>query len=57
MLDGNKRLGAHAMLVFLELNGYKLKYTQYELIEIILGVASSEKSDDDILQWIIEHQI
>ena len=28
MLDGNKRLGAHVMLVFLALNGYELSYSQ-----------------------------
>ena len=27
MIDENKRLGAHVMLVFLELNGYGLSYT------------------------------
>lgn len=27
-VDGNKRIGAHAMLVFLELNGFDLKYSQ-----------------------------
>ena len=36
MLDGNKRIGVHAMLVFLALNGYELVYTQAELIDIIL---------------------
>ena len=35
MLDGNKRLGAHTMLVFLALNGYELSYSQKELIEVI----------------------
>ncbi len=25
MIDGNKRIGAHAMLVFLAVNGYELK--------------------------------
>ncbi len=28
MLDGNKRLGTHVMLVFLALNGYGLSYSQ-----------------------------
>lgn len=28
MIDGNKRIGAHAMLVLLKLNGIDLKYTQ-----------------------------
>lgn len=30
MLDGNKRLGTHVMLVFLALNGYELYYSQKE---------------------------
>ena len=29
-VDGNKRIGTHAMLVFLALNGYELVYTQAE---------------------------
>ncbi|MBS6954584.1 MAG: type II toxin-antitoxin system death-on-curing family toxin [Enterocloster asparagiformis] len=57
MMDGNKRLGAHTMLVFLELNGCHLKYSQDELIEIILGVACGENVADDLLHWIIDHQI
>jgi len=28
MVDGNKRIGAHAMLVLLALNGVELSYTQ-----------------------------
>lgn len=57
MIDGNKRLGAHVMLIFLELNGCRLQYSQEELIDIMLGVASSEKSAEELLIWIIEHQI
>lgn len=30
-IDGNKRIGAYAMLVFLALNGIELDYTQEEL--------------------------
>ena len=40
MIDGNKRIGTHAMLVFLALNGIELKYTQKELYETILDVAA-----------------
>jgi len=43
MLDGNKRIGAHTMLVFLEVNGYKLNYTQKELSDLILDVADGKK--------------
>ena len=38
--DGNKRIGAHVMLVFLAINGIELDYTQEELIDIILQIAS-----------------
>ncbi len=54
-VDGNKRIGIHVMLIFLELNGIKLQYSQNELIELGLGVASSNLSSDDILKWLIEH--
>lgn len=56
MVDGNKRLGAHVMLVFLALNGYELSYSQRELIDIILALAAGQIGFEDILKWIIEHQ-
>lgn len=56
MIDGNKRLGTHVMLVFLALNGYELEYSQKELSDTILEVASGEMSAEDLLQWIIRHQ-
>ena len=56
-VDGNKRIGAHAMLVFLALNGVELSYTQRELADIILQVASGEKSYDELLAWILTHQL
>ena len=56
MLDGNKRLGAHVMLVFLALNGYELSYGQKELSDVILALASGDIGEKEILQWIIEHQ-
>lgn len=56
MLDGNKRLGAHVMLVFLALNGYELSYDQKELSDIILALASGDIGEKEILQWILQHQ-
>ena len=55
-VDGNKRIGAHAMLVFLAVNGVELTYTQAELSDIILQVAASEKEYPDLLDWLIRHQ-
>ena len=57
MIDGNKRIGAHSMLVFLAVNGYELKYTQKELVDLILDVADGKKEYEDILSWILEHQV
>lgn len=54
-IDGNKRIGAHTMLVFLMLNGYSFSYTQKELTEIILSVATGEKDCNDLLLWLRLH--
>lgn len=56
MLDGNKRLGIHVMLVFLALNGYELVYSQKELSDTILALASGRISAEYLLQWITGHQ-
>lgn len=55
-VDGNKRIGIHAMLVFLALNGIELFYTQEELISLGLSLASGELTDSDVLQWIMKHE-
>ena len=34
MIDGNKRLGAYIMLVFLALNEYELSYNQRQLSDV-----------------------
>ena len=57
MVDGNKRIGAHAMLVLLAVNGIELQYTQRELFEMILSVASGQNGYEDMLSWILSHQL
>lgn len=57
MIDGNKRIGAHAMLVFLALNGIELSYTQMDLYETILDVASGRLDFESLLEWVLDHQI
>lgn len=56
MVDGNKRLGTHVMLVFLALNGCELSYTQEELSGIILDLAAGKTGAEDILAWILAHR-
>lgn len=54
MLDGNKRIGIHAMLVFFALNGIKLSYTQKELYEMVFAVADGSFEYEDVLEWVEE---
>ncbi len=54
-VDGNKRIGAHAMLVFFVLNGVELTYTQDELSDVFLNIASGEYKYEDLLSWAREH--
>ena len=56
-VDGNKRIGAHAMLVFLALNGVELQYSQTELSGVIIQLAAGEIQSSDLLSWIITHQV
>lgn len=56
-VDGNKRIGAHAMLVFLVLNGVELQHSQEELSDIILQATAGEIGTEDLLNWILLHQI
>lgn len=55
-VDGNKRIGMLAMLMTLALNEVVLQYTQTELIELGLGVASGLIKYDGILNWIEQHK-
>ena len=54
-IDGNKRIGTHAMLVFLNLNSITLSYEDDELISTILSVASGEIDADSLLKYIQQH--
>ena len=55
-VDGNKRIGVHLMLLFLKLNNIEVNYSQQELIDFGLDIASGEMSKNDIKGWIIEHR-
>ena len=55
-IDGNKRIGTHVMLVFLQLNGISLKYTDKELIQLILDIASGLSDCDILTEWLRNHR-
>ena len=54
-VDGNKRIGVHTMLVFLELNGVEIDCTQDELVEIGLSLASGKMSAEMLFEWLGNH--
>ncbi len=55
-LDGNKRIGAHAMLTLLALNGIEITCTQEELAAVILEVAAGQKDYEGLPAWLLDHQ-
>ena len=54
-VDGNKRVGILAMMVFLELNGIPIDCTDDELIALGLGLADGSISATQLEQWIHSH--
>ena len=56
-VDGNKRIGIHIMIVFLEINGIHIKATNDEVVCIGLGVASGKVSYEELLAWVREHTV
>lgn len=51
-LDGNKRIGTHAMLVFLDINNITLSYEDEDLISTILHVAAGAMDCNAFLEWL-----
>ena len=56
-VDGNKRIGAHVMLMLLAMNGIEMDYTQEELYKTIIDVAAGILSYEDLLKWVLEHEV
>lgn len=54
-VDGNKRIAAHAMFVFLDINNIELAYSDDEVTVLILSVAAGKKSMLNILHWLQNH--
>jgi len=43
-VDGNKRTGANAAITFLLINDWELDFSEDELVDLVLSVASGETS-------------
>lgn len=54
-VDGNKRIGLHAMLVFLAINGVEIECTQQELIDVELSLADGTMNAEKLLIWLSSH--
>mgnify|MGYP002509399824 FL=1 len=48
-VDGNKRIGILIMLVYFEMNGILIDFTDNEVVDMALGVASGKYSYNDLL--------
>ena len=54
-IDGNKRVAWAAMNTFFELNGVTLVFERADAVTAMLGLASSERSDDEFIAWVRAH--
>jgi death on curing protein len=51
-VDGNKRVGAHACLLFLLANGVDLAFSAAELVDVTLAVARGELGAEALGIWL-----
>ena len=51
-VDGNKRVGAHAGILFLIVNDVELTFSAAELVDITLAVARGEVSAEALAIWL-----
>ncbi len=56
-IDGNKRIGLEAALVFLELNGHSIEADDEQLVELVLGVAQGQIDKTQIAQFFRIHAV
>ena len=54
-VDGDKRTGTVAAIVFLDLNGKQLNCTEDELEELVLAVAEGETDKSEITAFLRRH--
>ena len=54
--DGNKRMGAHLMLIFQCLNGIEITYRDEEMIDIIISVAAGDTDEDGLYSWLLDNR-
>lgn len=55
-VDGNKRVGTAAAIVFLAMNGIEIARANDELVDLVLGVASGKTSKADVAGYLRRHE-
>jgi death on curing protein len=56
-VDGNKRIGLEAALVFLELNDQSIEANDERLVELVLGVAQGQIDKAQICELLRTHAV
>lgn len=51
-IDGNKRVGFVAMVVFLDLNGWILDAPEPEVVRVMFAVAAGALSEPELAAWL-----
>lgn len=55
--DGNKRAALSSLLMFLGLNGYRLRCERDPLIQTILALAAGELPQEDLAEWLRQNSV
>ena len=55
-IDGNKRIGVYVMLIFLDVNGIRMIYSDNDIITLGLGIADDSLNYKDVLTWVNRHK-
>jgi death-on-curing protein len=51
-IDGNKRTGILAAVTFLALNDVAVGFEETSIVTMIIGLAASEVSEDELARWL-----
>ena len=54
-IDGNKRIGTHALILMMRINGVTIDYDDQYLIDTILKVADGSFGYEELLAWVKAH--
>jgi death-on-curing protein len=54
-VDGNKRVGTVAALVFLEMNGISVEVSNESIVDLTLGVAGGELAKSAVAEFFRKH--